>query len=236
MLDPQQLLDQLLGAKTGDNLRSAGRQVKDRLDQAGGANAFAGGAIAGGLLGMLLGGGRARRRGGTFGYGSAAVLGALAMRAYQSYEQQRATRAPRTAAPGSVAPQQAAASTLPHTLPAADGSPFELVLVRAMIGAAKADGHIDAAEQRRLFAEVERIGLDADAKAYVFDLLTRDIDIESLASAVTSEAQAAELFLAARLGIDVDEPAERAYLDALASRLDLPDELRAQLEDAATGK
>ena len=233
MLDPQQLLDQLLGAKAGDNLRSAGRQVKDRLDQAGGANAFAGGAIAGGLLGMLLGGGRARRRGGMFGYGSAAALGALAMRAYQSYAQQRA---PRTATPGSVAPQQAAASALPHTLPAADGSPFELVLVRAMIGAAKADGHIDAAEQRRLFAEVERIGLDADAKAYVFDLLTRDIDIESLASAVTSEAQAAELFLAARLGIDVDEPAERAYLDALASRLDLPDELRAQLEDAATGK
>jgi uncharacterized membrane protein YebE (DUF533 family) len=236
MLDPQQLLDQLLGAKVGDDLRSAGRQVKDRLDQAGGANAFAGGAIAGGLLGMLLGGGRARRRGGMLGYGSAAVLGALAMRAYQSYEQQRGTRAPRAAAPGPDAPEQAAAPALPHTLPAADGSPFELVLVRAMIGAAKADGHIDAAEQRRLFAEVERIGLDADAKAYVFDLLTRDIDIESLASAVTSEAQAAELFLAARLGIDIDEPAERAYLDALASRLDLPDELRAQLEAAATGK
>ena len=70
---------------------------------------------------------------------------------------------------------------LPHAQPAADGSPFELALVRAMVGAAKADGHIDAAEQRRLFAEVERLGLDAEAKAYVFDLLTRDVDIASLA-------------------------------------------------------
>jgi len=110
------------------------------------------------------------------------------------------------------------------------------VLVRAMIGAAKADGHIDATEQRRLFAEVERIGLGAEAKAYVFDLLTQDIDIESLASSVTSEAQAAELYLAARLGIDADEPAERAYLDAVASRLKLADALRARLDDAVSAK
>jgi uncharacterized membrane protein YebE (DUF533 family) len=125
---------------------------------------------------------------------------------------------------------------LPHAVAAADGSPFELVLVRAMIGAAKADGHIDATEQRRLFAEVERIGLDAEAKAYVFELLTQDVDIESLARSVTSEEQAAELYLAARLGIDADEPAERAYLDTLASRLDLPGELRARLDEAGSAK
>jgi uncharacterized membrane protein YebE (DUF533 family) len=225
VLDPKQLLDQFLGANVGADLRSAGRQVKQRLDEAGGTNAFAGGAIAGGLLGMMLGGRRAHR-GGLFGYGGAAALGALAMRAYQSYEQERATRA--------RAPQ--AAAVLPHAVAAADGSPFELVLVRAMIGAAKADGHIDATEQRRLFAEVERIGLDAEAKAYVFELLTQDVDIESLARSVTSEEQAAELYLAARLGIDADEPAERAYLDTLASRLDLPGELRARLDEAGSAK
>ena len=114
--------------------------------------------------------------------------------------------------------------------------PFELVLVRAMIGAAKADGHIDAAEQRRLFAEVERLGLDPDAKAYLFDLLTQEIDTGNLASAVKTEAQGAELYLAARLGIDPDEPAERAYLDELANGLKLPAALRARLEEAAAEK
>jgi uncharacterized membrane protein YebE (DUF533 family) len=122
---------------------------------------------------------------------------------------------------------------LPHALAGADDRPFELALVRAMVGAAKADGHIDAAEQRRLFAEVERMALDAEAKAYVFDLLTKDVDLASLADAVRTPEQGAELYLAARLAIDPDEPAERAYLDALAARLQIPGELRASLEQAA---
>ncbi len=121
---------------------------------------------------------------------------------------------------------------LPHAQPAADGGPFELALVRAMVGAAKADGHIDAAEQRRLFAEVERLQLDAEAKAYVFDLLTHDVDLKSLVDAVRTPEQGAELYLAARLAIDPDEPAERAYLDALAARLRLPADLRSSLDSA----
>ena len=109
-------------------------------------------------------------------------------------------------------------------------------LVRAMVGAAKADGHIDATEQRRLFAEVERLGLDAEAKAYIFDLLQHDVDMKSLVDAVGTPEQGAELYLASRLAIDPDEPAERAYLDALAARLRLPPELRASLDHAAGGE
>jgi uncharacterized membrane protein YebE (DUF533 family) len=221
VIDPKQLLEQVLGG----NVRGAGRDLKAQLDASSGSNAFAGGAVAGGLLGMLLGGGRRRGFGGGIG---SAVLGALALKAYQTYqERQRGDRSP--------APANFDALTPPHAQPAADGSPFELTLVRAMVGAAKADGHIDATEQRRLFAEVERIGLDAEAKAYVFDLLTRDVDVQSLVAAVGSPEQGAELYLAARLAIDPDEPAERAYLDALATRLKLPGELRSSL-DAAPDK
>ena len=122
------------------------------------------------------------------------------------------------------------ATALAHARPAANDGAFELALVRAMVGAAKADGHIDAKEQRRLFAEVERLGLDADSKAYVFDLLTHDVDLYDLASAATTPEQGAEIYLAARLAIDPDEPAERAYLDALAARLKLPPELRTTLD------
>jgi uncharacterized membrane protein YebE (DUF533 family) len=101
-----------------------------------------------------------------------------------------------------------------------------------MVGAAKADGHIDASEQQRLFAQVERLGLDADAKAYVFDLLTHDVDVESLARAASTPEQGAELYLAARLAIDPDQPKEKAWLDALATRLKLPAELRMSLDTA----
>jgi uncharacterized membrane protein YebE (DUF533 family) len=220
MFDPKQLLDQFLGPAAAGNARGAGRELVDRLDGTKGSKAFAGGAVAGGLLGLLLGGGRPHG-GGLLGYGGAAALGALALQAYQNYQIKQGVSLP----PGDFAP-----AAMPHASPAADGSPFELTLVRAMVGAAKADGHIDANEQRRLFAEVERLGLDADAKAYIFDLLTQDVDLYDLARAATTPEQRAEIYLAARLAIDPDEPAERAYLDALAARLGLPADLRATLD------
>lgn len=221
MIDPQRLLDQVLGQGFGDKARAAGRDFGGQLDAMGGRRGFAGGAVAGGVLGMLLGGGRGG--GNLLGYGGAAMLGALALKAYENYQRQQAG-----------GPSPTGRGLLPHNQPAADGSPFELVLVRAMVGAAKADGHIDATEQQRLFAEVERLGLDADAKAYVFDLLRNDVDVASLATAVRTPEQGAELYLAARLAIDADQPAERAFLDALAARLGLPAELRMSLDHAPT--
>jgi uncharacterized membrane protein YebE (DUF533 family) len=229
VIDPKQLLDQVLGSNIAQDARTAGRDLKDRLDRTSGTQAFAGGALAGGLLGMLLGGTKLRRlTSGAVGYGGAAAIGALALRAYQNYQQQQTGRP--------AARLEPAPAALPHLQPAPDGGPFELVLVRAMVGAAKADGHIDAKEQKRLFAEVERLGLDAESKAYVFDLLTKDVDLASLASAAGTPEQGAELYLAARLAIDPDEPAERAYLDALAARLRLPAELRASLDQAPDSK
>jgi uncharacterized membrane protein YebE (DUF533 family) len=227
VIDPKQLLEQVLGSARGADARNAGRDFMERLDTTRGSHAFAGGAVAGVLLSLLMGGGRRRRGGG--GLLGAAALGALALQAYQSYQRQQAGGFPRQA--GSMPRLDAAtAEALPHARPAADGSAFELVLVRAMVGAAKADGHIDAAEQRRLFAEVERLGLDADAKAYVFELLTHDVDLDRIARAAATPEQGAELYLAARLAIDPDVPAENAYLDDLAARLKLPADLRATLD------
>jgi uncharacterized membrane protein YebE (DUF533 family) len=222
MFDPKTLLDQVMGAGEG---------MKGRLDQHSGSGGFVRGAAAGGLLGLLLGGkGMRKAAGGVLGYGGAAALGALALKAYQNYQQKR------SAAPVTLTPEQFAAlnpESLPHAQPAADGGAFQLVLIRAMVGAAKADGHVDATEQQRLFNEVERLGLDSEAKGYVFDLLTQPVDLSSITRAVATPEQGAEVYLASRLAIDPDVPAERAYLDALASRLELPAELRSQLDAQA---
>jgi uncharacterized membrane protein YebE (DUF533 family) len=227
MFDPKALLDQVLGSSAAGGLRNAGQTAKGRLDQYSGSGGFMRGAAAGGLLGLLLGG--KGMRGGVVGYGGAAALGALALKAYQDYQQKKSGMA-------TLTPEQFAnlsPDALPHAQPAADGSAFQLVLVRAMIGAAKADGHVDAGEQQRLFAEVERRGLDAEAKAFVFDLLSQPVDIGQITSAVATPEQGAEVYLASRMAINPDVPAERAYLDALAARLRIPAELRATLD--ATG-
>jgi uncharacterized membrane protein YebE (DUF533 family) len=227
--DPRALLDQVLGGNAAGGVRNAGQSIKGRLDQYSGSGGFVRGAAAGGLLGMLVGGKQVRKMaGGVVGYGGAAVLGALALKAYQNYQQNKSPQ------PVSLTPDQFAQLTpdsLPDAQPAADGGPFQLVLIRAMIGAAKADGHVDAAEQQRLFGEVERMGLDAESKAFVFDLLSQPVDMASISTAVATPEQGAEVYLASRLAIDPDVPAERAWLDALAARLKLPAALRSQLDE-----
>src|SRR5690606_42056683 len=114
--------------------------------------------------------------------------------------------------------------------PAADGLPFELAVVRTMIAAAKADGHVDAEEQRKLFEHVDQQGFDNETKAWVFDELRKDHDVTRLAAAARNAEQAAELYLAARLIIDPDHPKEEALLRELAVRLNLPDGLVEHLD------
>jgi uncharacterized membrane protein YebE (DUF533 family) len=245
MFDPKQLLDQVLGGGNAlggrgglgglgsgmGGLGGLGQQVRGRLDSMGGTGGFAGGAAVGGLLGMLLGG--RRGGGGLLSYGTAAAVGALALHAYQAYQRGQAVQGTAPMNPARV--QETPAHVLPHAVPAADGGAFELVLIRAMVGAAKADGTIDAMEQQKLFGEVEKLGLDSDAKGYVFDLLNKPVDLDSIAGAVATPEQGAEVYLASRLAIDPDQAGERAYLDALASRLGLAAELRAHLDQQAVG-
>jgi uncharacterized membrane protein YebE (DUF533 family) len=232
MFDPRSLLDQFLGGNTGGGqpggLGNIAREAQQKLRNSG-LNSFGGGAALGGVLGLLLGGKAMRRMaGGAMGYGGAAALGALALRAWQNYQQGKAAQGVTPGTADELA--QVPASQLPHALPAADGSPFELLLLRAMIGAAKSDGQIDTGEQQHLFEQVERMGLDAESKAAVFDLLAKPLDLADLDASVGTEAQRGEIYLAARLATDGNHPGERAYLDALATRLQLPAPLRAHLE------
>lgn len=233
MIDAKSLLDRFLGSAPANSPSqqaspwarptqggSLADTAKDLLSRSGGLGGFAGGAAAGGLLGMLLGG-KGKKRGGVLSHGGAAVLGALAHRAWQNWQAGQA--------PGTV-PATSDERFLPSAAPGASGEPFELSLVRAMIAAARADGHIDSAEQGRIFAHVEKSGLDAEAKVFVFDTLNAPIGVSEVAASARTPEQAAELYLISRLTLEVDQPAERAYLSALAHRLKLPGELVAELD------
>jgi uncharacterized membrane protein YebE (DUF533 family) len=161
-------------------------------------------------------------------HGGAAMIGALASQAFQAWQKGQApTQTP------VAQPQQAVRVDqrfLPAAAPAADGRPFELALVRAMISAAKSDGHIDAEEQDRIFARVGEAGLDPESKTFVVDALTTPVSVSEIAALATTPEQAAEIYLVSRLAINPDRPAERAYLEALAHRLNLADELVAHLD------
>jgi uncharacterized membrane protein YebE (DUF533 family) len=129
-------------------------------------------------------------------------------------------------------------------LPAPSGTPFNPStesgqqklarhLLRAMIAAAKADGHIDAKEQQSIFAKLDELNLDNDAKAFVIDELRKPLDIDAVVKGATSPERAVEIYAASVLAIDPDDPAEQAYLAMLASRLKLDPGLKASVETEA---
>lgn len=230
MIDAKSLLDQFLGSNAGQKIRtgSGGElmdQAKRGLDALGGGKGLA----VGGLLGLLVANKTARKTAGTVAvYGGAAALGLLAYRAFRNWQEgQKPATAP-AAQPADIA--NVDPKYLPSSAPAGNGQPFELALIQAMIAAAKSDGHFDATEQKRLFAEIERMSLDAETKGAVFDLLARPVPVEVIVAAANSQEQAAELYLASRIAIDPDDPAETAHLARLVDRLRLPPDLVAHLD------
>ncbi len=247
-MDPKQLLAQFLdGGSQGSPKATEGYGLlPDGMKSLGG---IAGGLAAGGLLGLLLGNGKARKTmgkvaGGIVGVGGAAALGALAYRAYRNWQNTRAETpkgVPPSATrlqsgPAGYPPSSSEAAFDPGAAPASDGRPFELALVKAMIAAANADRHIDAEEQRAIFDSVGRMPLDAEDKALVFDTIRRPPEVEEIAALARSQEQAVELYMASRLAIDPDHPAERAYLDALANRLALPGDLVTEMENQLSAR
>lgn len=228
MINANNLLEQFLGAGAAGQVNQAGSAAKQELNKAG-LGGFGGGAIAGGLLGLMLGNKKMRKMGGgMMSYGGAAAAGALALKAYQNWQQgQHVGTAPvvTQADLGSVEPR-----FIPGANSAANGQAFPLVLIQAMIAAAKADGHIDAQEQKAIFEQVDKLGLDAQSKGFVFDALIKPVDLSALAASVQGIEQASEVYLVSRMAIDPEHPAELAYLDALAHRLNLPPELAAHLD------
>jgi len=237
-MDAQKLLEQFMGLQTSDNAAPAARDARGP-GSGSGLGGIAGGLAAGGLLGMLLGNKKARKKvgkvaGGVAGYGGAAALGALGYGAYQNWQagkQAGTVESPPVSPPVHAPPQ--GSRFLPETAPARDGKPFEIALIMAMITAANADGHIGPEEQRTIFDQVGQLSLDAEDKAFVFDTLGNPPTLQEIASLASGPEQAAEIYLASRLVIDPDHPAEVAYLEALASRLSLPPELVAHLESQA---
>ncbi|GGK38762.1 tellurite resistance TerB family protein [Salinarimonas ramus] len=256
MLDAKKLLDQVLGSARAGDLSGLEAQARQLLGQAGGAangGASRGGgngdllkgALAGGVVGLLVGNKKARKFAGRTA-GTALKVGGLAAVAGLAYTAWRN----RQAATGAPLPPPEAAAGATHLMPAGEPallpppseSPFspanapggEDALARAvlvaMIQGAKADGHIDAQEQSRIFAHVEALELDAEAKAFVMDELAAPLDVEKVVRAARTPEMAAELYAASLLAAVPDHPAERAYLDLLAARLGLDEELAAEIE------
>lgn len=201
----------------------------------GKAGSFAGGLAAGGLLGALAGNKKMRKRakkmaGGALGYGGSAVLGALALKAYQNWQADKEDTGTTNPSASSVPKISQAERFDPSVNTDATGQPMQLALIKAMIAAANADGHIDQEEQAKVFEAVDKMGLDSEAKAMIFDVLRNPPSVSQIAAYAEGLEQASEIYMASRLAIDPDQHAERQYLRDLAAAMSLPDGLVHEIE------
>jgi uncharacterized membrane protein YebE (DUF533 family) len=230
MFDPKKLLDDLLGSQvpgTGSSVRdNAGKAAQMAKD-----NPLA----AGALVAVLLGTGTGRAvTGSALKLGGLAAIGGLAYKAYQNYQ---AGKQPADATPTQGEPPLLPApdNTAFHPARAPQGeAEFTLALVRAMIAAAKADGHIDEEERRKIGDRLSLAGIGSEAEQFVQQELAQPLDLDALVASAQTEAQRVELYTASRLAVDPDTRAERGYLDLLAGRLQLPDALVDHIEATVT--
>ena len=225
-MSAQSLIDQLLqtGLAAVNNARGAVQGARDRGD----LDKYAKGAAAGGVLALLLGTRSGRSMGGSaLKVGSMAALGMLAWKTYSDWQARQPGGA--RAATGAAA----ATAPAPLALPPAQAEAHDRLLLKAMIAAAKSDGHLDDRERDLVEAELVRSEADAQLRQWMQDELRRPVEPAEVAAGATTPALAAEVYLASLLVVDTTTTMERAYLQELARQLRLDAGLQAELEARA---
>lgn len=179
------------------------------------------------LAGAVLGGGGGKSMRGALGAGLLGVLGSIAWRALQqgqgSAEAGAGTAPPALGGPQPQvpAPGEAVAAQAPAAASEAAAADLALLTIRAMIGAAKADGEIDANERARIIGKLAANGGTDEEQAFLATEMESPLDIEALASAATTPEVAVQVYSASLMAIEADTPAEVSYLMRLAAALKL---------------
>jgi uncharacterized membrane protein YebE (DUF533 family) len=217
----------------------------------GSGSSLLSGGVAGGVAGSVMSSKSARKTGKkTAKIGALAAIGGIAWKAYKTYSEQQAedrafNRGKYQEYSDRQDQQQAYGAShfayLPQSLsePQFDAVVSEtntegqLLLLRAMIAAAHADGHIDQTERMKIFDQVDAMDLSTEDKSSLFDEMRRPLNIEQLVDKVPCSEAAAEVYAISALAIDLSEDRSRIYLDQLARMLCIPSQLQQTLEQTA---
>ncbi|HEX6142928.1 MAG TPA: DUF533 domain-containing protein [Geminicoccaceae bacterium] len=194
----------------------------------------------------------------TAGLGALAYLG---YKAYQEYQKNSQASAGAAGAPGTptgaarpaggAAPREGGGPSLgerlggilgmggskpqpePEPEPASLGDEQAMLLIRAMIAAANADGEISPEERRTISAKLDQAGAGPEERAVLQQELERPRSVDQIAREVHDQDTAEQVYLASRLAMNPDTAAEKAYLDYLGSRLNIPADRLEELNRAA---
>ncbi|CAO3409774.1 tellurite resistance TerB family protein [Azospirillum largimobile] len=173
---------------------------------------------AGGILGSLFGGSGSTGSSGT-GQGGGQGGGSLSDRLSQVFQTRSAPQAeePDDGAYPAVAMEDQQA----------------LLLIRAMIAAANADGEITPDERSHILGTLDEAGAGPEERRIVEQELDRPQPLDALLQSVKDQQTAEQVYLASRMAVNEQSEAERSYLQYLASRLKLDPQRVQQMNQAA---
>lgn len=225
------ILDQLLKSGQGtvqdnsgqsNNVNSPLGGLGDLLSGSGGLggllSGFGGGVATGGAIGLLLGNKKARKVGGKVAmYGGLAALGVIAYKAYSNWQSQTAQTA------------QGEPQTIDR-LPAQQVEQHSMAILKALVAASKADGHVDIKERQLLDMELNKLTNDLELRRWFEAELNKPLDPTDVAKAAKTPEMAAEMYIASVMMVDEESFMERSYLGELARQLNLDPALKIELE------
>ena len=220
-------IDQLL--KSGGDLLQGGKSGNEAAAKSQGSSQLSsllagagGGALATGALSLLLGSKKSRKMGGkVLTYGGLAALGVLAYKAYGNWQQQNSSGG------NATLPELQTVDKLPEK----QAEEHSYAILRALIAAAKADGHIDNKERELIDAEISKLTGDRSLQQWFDQELNSPLDPADVARSAATPEMAAEMYLASVLVVDEQNYMERTYLEELARQLGLDPALKKELED-----
>lgn len=174
-------------------------------------------ALSTGALGSLVGG---RRRRGVFGrvsrFSGMMALAGVAYQAYNQWQQQKQG-------------YPTSARSLDQ-LPEEEANRHSQAMVKAIIAAAKADGHVDEQERQMIEEQIAQSQDNPSLKQWLDQELRKPLDPLDVARSADSPEMAAEIYTASVLIADERNEREQRYLDELARHMQIPPDLKASLE------
>ncbi|MEM7610468.1 MAG: tellurite resistance TerB family protein [Pseudomonadota bacterium] len=204
------------------------------LSKSGVSSGLLGGLAGGAISGALMSKKGRKTAGSLLKIGGIAAIGGLAWNAYQKYQRQEPTAG---AARDAQRPAQ-----LEHlnqqqfdfaVEPTQTENSTAMLLVQSMIAAALSDGHLSADEQESIFSQTDHLGLDDAEQLIMLKELRNPKSMREIVALVDSPAVAVEVYAASLLAIDEYTDAGKLYLQKLALRLNLPDELIGEIHAQA---
>lgn len=231
---------------------NSGQSAESAQNNSGfGLGGLLGAGALGGLLGTLMSGKTAKKvASGVLIAGGTAAVGAVAWNFYQKWSQNQQAAKAGASGGGANGNYNATPAQLPTGQAASSGHSFgnapetqanmaigigetdstALLLLEAMVYAAKADGHMDETERKNIHGALSAMFPDRNLIQLIDGLMNNPINPQSLAQRVQNQDEAFDLYRLSCMIVDVDHFMERSYLDALAGALQISGEQKNSLE------